>query len=504
VRLSRRHTIIAGLVGGCLLCGCSGDDPSPTGPVDSTPPAAIPDLVRWASSDHSVTLAWTAPGDDGREGTAAAYACRYAAAPITDATWEDAQVVPVPDDCAPGPAGSRDRLTVTGLAAATTHWFAVRARDEAGNWSPVSNALDAVTERFRTWYVTPDGTGDAATIAIACTDSAQPGDVVLLAPGRYTWSNQGSEDPRYGMITFLRDQAGFTLRGEAGAPATIIDAEGRGRVFFFQGVTPDANINTTFDGLTITGGDAYQSPLGEEDGGGVEIHVCSPTFQNCVFRGNRASYGGGFAQCGVGSPIFIDCVFEENEAEAGGAIGLWTYDSYPEVRGCVLRRNTASRAGGGLYAGRVTLTVTDCLVHDNTAADKGGGIYLVELGAGSRLTGCTVVRNAAPMGGNLRITEPSALTIERSIVAFAGAGGGIAAFGANDLSVGCCDVFGNTGGDDLPAGYVDLGQNFALDPLFCALADSDFALAPDSPCAPTAAPYGIACGLIGALYADCR
>ena len=465
---------------------------------DTTPPAAIGDLDRWASDGRSVTLVWSAPGDDGPYGAAAAYACRFAETPVTEENWDAAEAVPLPADLCPGPAGARDRATVTGLAAGSAYWFAVRTRDEAGNWSGVSNSLRAVTERFRTWYVTPDGTGDAATIAIACVDSARPGDVVLLAPGRYTWTNQGAADPRYGMITFLRDQAGFTLRGEAGADQTIIDAERQGRVFFFQGISPGSDVNTTCEGLTITGGDAYQSELGEFDGGGVEIHLCSPTFRNCVFRGNRADYGGGFAQCGVGSPILIDCLFEDNQAEAGGGIGLYTYSSFPEIRGCVLRRNTAALGGGGLYAGRVTLTMTDCLVHGNGTADKGGGLYLVELGAGSRLEGCTVADNAAATGGNLRLAEPSRLTVTRSIFAFATSGGGIRALGANVLAMGCCDVFGNVGGDDLPAGLVDLGDLFALDPLFRAATAGDYTLAPGSPCAPSAAPHGTNCGLIGA------
>jgi len=499
-----RAMIVGFGVGGPLM-GCGDrDQASPTRPLDTIPPAAIADLVHWASSDHSVTLAWSAPGDDGAAGQAAEYACRHASSPVTEATWDTAVPASVPGDVVPGCAGARDRLTVTGLEGGATYWFAVRTRDEAGNWSGVSNSASAVTERFRTWYVEPDGTGDAATIAIACTDSALPGDVVLLARGRYTWTNQGSEDPRYGMITFFRDEAGFILRGEAGAAETIIDAQGRGRVFFFQGVTLDDNINTTFDGLTITGGDAYQSPLGEGDGGGVEIHVCSPTFKNCIFRGNRARYGGGLGQVGVGSPIVIDCVFEDNEAEVGAGIGLYTYTSFPEVRGCVLRHNTASRVGGGLYAGHVTLTMTDCLVHDNSAADKGGGIYLAEIGAGSAIEGCTLVRNVAETGGHLRIAESAQVTVDRSILAFAGLGGAIQAIAVDALSVGCCDVYGNVGGDDLPANCVDLGDNFALDPQFCDASADDFALAPDSPCAPAAAPYGLSCGLIGALAASCR
>src|SRR5262249_6606715 len=54
---------------------------------DTTPPAAVSNLAVSAASPWSVTLAWTATGDDGTTGRASYYEMRYASAPITEATW---------------------------------------------------------------------------------------------------------------------------------------------------------------------------------------------------------------------------------------------------------------------------------------------------------------------------------------------------------------------------------------------------------------------------------
>ena len=62
-----------------LILGCSDESTVPTS--DGTPPGAVTDLAVQDSSSHSVTLTWTAPGDDGTEGQAARYNLRRSRAP---------------------------------------------------------------------------------------------------------------------------------------------------------------------------------------------------------------------------------------------------------------------------------------------------------------------------------------------------------------------------------------------------------------------------------------
>jgi hypothetical protein len=61
--------------------------------LDTTPPAAISDLDRWESNNNSVTVAWSAVGDDGPFGSATAYELRFADFAITEATWNQATPV---------------------------------------------------------------------------------------------------------------------------------------------------------------------------------------------------------------------------------------------------------------------------------------------------------------------------------------------------------------------------------------------------------------------------
>ena len=91
----------------------------------------------------SITLTWTAPGDDGDVGTAAQYDLRYSTAPITPANWNDA--TSVAGEPAPSVAGSTESYTVTGLQSNTTYYFAIKTADEVSIWSDLSNVASVTT-----------------------------------------------------------------------------------------------------------------------------------------------------------------------------------------------------------------------------------------------------------------------------------------------------------------------------------------------------------------------
>lgn len=109
---------------------------------DSEPPEAITNL---SATPHllSVTLEWTATGDDGTSGTALEYDVRYSTNPITESNWESALLVFGEPD--PQPSGSAEKFTVQGLASGTTYYFAIRVSDGL-NWSPLSNVVQAGTD----------------------------------------------------------------------------------------------------------------------------------------------------------------------------------------------------------------------------------------------------------------------------------------------------------------------------------------------------------------------
>ncbi len=82
-------------------------------------------------------LTWIAPGDDGWWGEALAYDLRWAGAPMDDeVTFLAGHELPTG---APVPAGGIEAVVVDGLPEHETVFFALRAVDEAGNWSELSN-----------------------------------------------------------------------------------------------------------------------------------------------------------------------------------------------------------------------------------------------------------------------------------------------------------------------------------------------------------------------------
>jgi hypothetical protein len=99
----------------------------------------VPGIARSQAGADSLLLHWTAPGDDGTIGLAAQYELRYDTAPITDATFANATLVS--NTPAPSAPTTYQEVRVRGLTRGTTYWFAIRTRDLAGNWSPLSNVL---------------------------------------------------------------------------------------------------------------------------------------------------------------------------------------------------------------------------------------------------------------------------------------------------------------------------------------------------------------------------
>lgn len=100
--------------------------------------APVRAYAQGAGSD-SLSLSWTAPGDDGTVGTVAAYEVRRSLVPITLSNFGSTTLVSNPPT--PLVSGSRQRLTVSGLTRGTPYYFAVRSRDDAGNLSGLSNLL---------------------------------------------------------------------------------------------------------------------------------------------------------------------------------------------------------------------------------------------------------------------------------------------------------------------------------------------------------------------------
>jgi hypothetical protein len=90
----------------------------------------------------SVTLIWTAPGDDGMTGRASRYDLRVSANAISGVdtlSWWNAATVVNMSGQVPAPAGTADSVAVSNLVVGTQYYAILRAADEVPNWSGFSN-----------------------------------------------------------------------------------------------------------------------------------------------------------------------------------------------------------------------------------------------------------------------------------------------------------------------------------------------------------------------------
>jgi len=337
-------------------------------PADSYPPSRITDLSVVEIGLRTVTLQWTAPGNDHGESRVPSYDLRYALGEITDANWERAVRLPSPKPQAPG---EQETWEASGLPGHKTLWFAVSTTDEAGNQSDLSPSQSAlVPDVPRVWAVLLNGTGDAPTIQ-AAVDSAFSGDTVLVHPGTY-----------YEQVKVLTKN--IVLRSSAGPEETIID----GSLLEETVVIYASNLGGKLQGFTIQNGGKLGSPGNlTVVGGGIRMENSSASIVENVIRRNVATVGGGVSVSATIQPEtrFPKLLFNTIEDNVcgwnGGGINVGQVNAV--VLGNVIRGNQAAFDGGGLYARAPwagSLEIRSNQFVRNVARDHGGGI---EFGTGA-------------------------------------------------------------------------------------------------------------------------
>lgn len=111
--------------------------------IDSIPPAAITRLIVKSPTPKSLALVWTAPGDDGNEGTAKEYDIRYASQPFTEQNWDT--LLQFHGEPAPKPAGQIETVRIGDLDPSAAYYFGIKSRDDEGHESALSNVATGTT-----------------------------------------------------------------------------------------------------------------------------------------------------------------------------------------------------------------------------------------------------------------------------------------------------------------------------------------------------------------------
>src|SRR3989339_2183950 len=111
---------------------------------DTTAPGKITTLATGAVTYNSVVLTWNAVGDDGTTGTAVSYDIRYmVGTALTSGNW--ASAVQVNGEPNPKTAGSIETMTVNGLSGNAQYYIGIKAIDNGGLQSELSNVVSTTT-----------------------------------------------------------------------------------------------------------------------------------------------------------------------------------------------------------------------------------------------------------------------------------------------------------------------------------------------------------------------
>lgn len=179
------------------------NSPCITVSADIVAPAAVTDLAASNATANSIDLTWTAQGDDGNQGAATLTDLRFLDTPISEANW--AQAFAASGEGTPPRAGTAQWLRVAGLNPATTYFFALKQRDDAGNWSALSNVATLATAAVQSHFVNfqnPSGQPIADPLIVNGHTYQKAGVEAYDAGRGYGWDySQGSDACQSQMMT---------------------------------------------------------------------------------------------------------------------------------------------------------------------------------------------------------------------------------------------------------------------------------------------------------------
>lgn len=323
------------------------------------------------------------------------------------------------------PAGTTTYTDIP-LSCGSSYTYRVRAFNPGGDSVP-SELAQVVTEACQAHIIYVDqraqGLNDGSSWANAYVDlqsaltiRAIRGDQIWVATGTYRPSAQGDRTASFHLIPGVALYGGFDgesspeLRDPSAHP-TIISGDLQGNDLVeapsYASVTTLMNDNSThvvmsdgadaatiLDGVTITGGNAYQDG-GTLTGGGMLNQHGNPTIRRVIFRNNAGSHGAAVANL-YGAPHFQDVVFTKNWAANGG--GMYNQHANPQLEHVsFLENSTYAGRGAGMYNQDSNPILQDVTFTMNQAYWGAGGMD--NTNSNPIMQDVTFERNTGEVGG---------------------------------------------------------------------------------------------------------
>ncbi len=381
---------------------------------DTVSPETISGLSSNGAGTSTMELQWQAVGDDGLVGQATGYDLRYSTSTIDEANWNVAtQAIGEPS---PTTSLAWETFTVTGLVPDSRYYFAVKAIDEVGNASAISNIASASTSPLGdaenpttplgmaissasttyvslSWSSSTDNIGVigykvyratttgalsqiGTTSAINYTDtSAAPLTVYIYGVGAY--DSAGNTSPMSATTstsTLPVAPSGFTASAVSTSGINLSWTATAGDVAYYivyRGGTQIATTtNTSYSDTGLSASTAYSYGLRVYSGSG---HLSAAAAASATTQANQVSGGGGG---GGGGSISLTC-------------SSWTYSAWSACVNGQQTRTILTSSPSGCTGGSPVLTLS-CTASASTTAtttSSSSGTAATTTASGATATG---------------------------------------------------------------------------------------------------------------------